>query len=66
MTEQKTASDMFGHLICLQVAITELLHELAVDTIEENPRTVLMALKGLEAQAIELVRITKGEIEVGP
>ncbi len=63
--KQKTAHDMFGHLIGLQVAITELLYELAVDTIEENPRTVLMALKGLEAQAIELVGIAKGEIEIG-
>ena len=64
-TKQKTAHDMFGLLIGLRFAITELLGELAVDTIQENPRTVLMALKGLEAQAIELVGIAKGEIEIG-
>ena len=64
MGEPKTAHDMFGHLIGLQFAITELLSELAVDTIQEHPRTVLMALRGLEARAVELVAIAKGEIEI--
>ena len=53
---------MLGHLIGLRFAITELLEELAIDVIAENPRTVFMALKGLEAQAGEVVRIAKGEI----
>jgi hypothetical protein len=60
---KKTAHDMFGHLIGLRFAITELLSELAVDTIQEHPRTVLMALAGLEARAVQLVAIAKGEIE---
>ena len=64
-TPVKSAFDMYWHLIGLRFAITELLSELAVDTIQENPRTVLMALKGLEAQAAELVRVAKGEIEAG-
>lgn len=64
MGEPKTAHDMFGHLIGLQFAITELLSELAVDTIQEHPRTVLLALRGLEARAAELVAIAKGESEI--
>ena len=58
----KSASEMLGHLIGLRFAITELLEELAIDVIAENPRTVFMALKGLESQAAEVVRIAKGEI----
>jgi len=61
----RSAHDMFGHLIGLRFSISELLAELAVDTIQENPRTVLMALKGLEAQAAELVQVAKREIEAG-
>lgn len=63
MGEPKTAHDMFGHLIGLRFAITELLNEATVDMIQEHPRTVLMALRGLEAKAVELVAIAKGEIE---
>ena len=58
----KSASEMLGHLIGLRFAITELLGELAIDVIAQNPRTVFMAIKGLEAQATEVVRIAKGEI----
>ena len=62
---KKTAHDMYGHLIGLRFAITEILNEATVDMIQENPRTVLMALRGLEAQAKELVAVAKGEIEAG-
>ena len=58
----KSASEMLGHLIGLRFAITELLGELTIDVIAQNPRTVFMALKGLEFQAAKLVRIAKNEI----
>lgn len=64
VSEPKTAHDMFGHLIGLQFAISELLSELAVDTIQQHPRVVLMALRGLEARAAKVVAIAKGEIEI--
>ena len=62
--KKKTAHDMFGYLVGLRFEITEFLSELNVDTIQDNPRTVLMALRGLEAHAIELVEIAKNEIEI--
>lgn len=62
---KRTAHDMFGHLIGLQFAIAELHNELTVDLIQDSPRTVLMAIRGLKAQADELVRVAKGEIELG-
>lgn len=62
---KRTAHDMFGHLIGLKLAITEVVEELTVDGIQGHPRTVLMALRGLEARADELVNVAKYEIELG-
>jgi len=47
-------------IIGLKFAIQELLSELAVDTIQEQPRTVLLALRGLLTQVEDITAdITK-------
>lgn len=62
MSVEKSSMDMFGLLVGLQFSITELLEELSVDTIQENPRTVLLAIKGLECEAKQLVRKARDEM----
>lgn len=41
------AQNYFGHAISLQFAITEMRNEIGVDTCQECPRLVTLALDGL-------------------
>jgi hypothetical protein len=54
-TKTLSAQDWYAAVIGLQFAIAELSEELYVDMLQENPRTVLMALRGLKEKADQLV-----------
>ena len=56
------SSETFCKIVGLQLAISELIAELSIDTIEQNPRTVFMALRGLQSQGADLVMIAKNEL----
>lgn len=53
------AQKYFRDAIGLQFAITELRNEIGVDTCQECPRLVVLALDGLQARMNELVKTMK-------
>lgn len=55
-------STVYPHLIGLHFAMQELNSELTVDTIQESPRMVLMALEGLERRMKSLVDLATLEL----
>lgn len=55
----KPSLELYPSLLGLKFAMIELLGELAVDSIAEHPRLVLMAMRGLQAKIDELVEMAK-------
>ena len=60
---QPSTQDWFGRAVGLHLAIAELVSELTVDVIQDNPRLVMLAIAGLQAKANELVEAMKSSME---
>lgn len=60
---EPNARDWYGSLIGLQFAIAEVAGELTVDTCEQHPRIVCMAIQGLAGKADALVKQIQGAMK---
>ena len=58
-----SAQDWFGHMIGLWGTIADFRNELTVDRIEQNPRTIMLAIEAIEARAKDLVEAMKSIME---
>ena len=60
---QPSPQDWFGHMIGLWATIADFRNELTVDRIEQNPRTIILAIEAIEGRAKDVVEAMKNNME---
>jgi hypothetical protein len=59
----KSLQEFYGEVLILQLVIREMRSEVMIDTCENNPRLVVMALTDLDFRVSKLVEAIKDSME---